>query len=137
MLTGLTVLGITGFEFTDSTGNHQNGNIGLRGTSNHVLDEVTVTRGINNGEVVLLGFELPQGDINGDTTFTFSLEFIQDPSVLEGGLTHFLGFFLELFNGTFVDTTALVDQVTGGGGFTRIDVSNDDQVNVSFFFTHC
>jgi hypothetical protein len=37
--------------------------------------------------VVLGGFELPESDIDGDTTFTFGLELIQHPGVLEGTLT--------------------------------------------------
>jgi hypothetical protein len=43
-----------------------------------------------------------------------------------GRLTNLL---LELLNGTLVDTTALVDQVTSGGRLTRVDVANDDDVN--------
>jgi hypothetical protein len=39
-------------------------------------------------------------------------------------------YLLELFNGTSVNTTALVDQVTGGGGLAGVDVSNDDDVDV-------
>lgn len=38
---------------------------------------------------------------------------------------------LELLNGTSVNTTALVDQVTGGGGLAGVDVSDDDDVDVS------
>ena len=42
-----------------------------------------------------------------------------------------MGFLLELLDGTLVDTTALVDQVTGGGGLAGVNVSNDDNVDVS------
>jgi hypothetical protein len=35
--------------------------------SNHVLDEIAVSGGIDDGEVELLGLELPQGNIDGDT----------------------------------------------------------------------
>ena len=38
---------------------------------------------------------------------------------------------LELLDGTSVNTTALVDQVTGGGGLAGVDVSDDDDVDVS------
>jgi hypothetical protein len=41
---------------------------------------------------------------------------------------------LELLNGTLVDTTALVDQVTGGGGLAGIDVADNDDVDVSLVF---
>ena len=74
-------------------------------------------------------------------------------TVLEGTLSELGGFLLELLNSTFVDTTALVDQVTSGGRFSRVDVTNDwerdridarndsagaltDDINVDLFFTH-
>lgn len=41
---------------------------------------------------------------------------------------------LELLNGTLVDTTALVDQVTGSGGLAGIDVADNDDVDVSLVF---
>ena len=50
--------------------------------------------------------------------------------------TYFLGFLLELFDGTFVDTSALVDQVTGGGRLARVDMANNDDVDVSLLLTH-
>ena len=84
----------------------------------------------------LVGLELPQGDIDGDTTLTLGLEFVQNPGVLEGTLAHLLGLLLELLDGTLVDTAAFVDQVTSGSGFTRVDVTDDDNVNMSFFLTH-
>lgn len=77
-----------------------------------------MSRGINDGAAVSWGFELPESDINSDTTLTLSLEFVEDPSVLEGSLTHFSGFLLELLDGTLVNTTALVDEVTSGGRLT-------------------
>jgi hypothetical protein len=136
VLAGLTSLGETSFELTDTRGDHEDGNIGLGSTSDHVLDEVTVSRGINDGEVELLGLKLPEGNINGDTSFTLGLELIQNPGVLERSLSHLFGLLLELFDLTLVDTTTLVDQVSGSGRFTSIDVSDNNKVNVKFFFTH-
>jgi hypothetical protein len=46
-----------------------------------------------------------------------------------------MAYLLELLDGTLVDTTALVDQVTGGGRLTRVDVADNDDVNVSLFLT--
>jgi hypothetical protein len=37
---------------------------------------------------------------------------------------------LELLNGSLVDTTTFVDQVTSGGGFTGIDVTDNDDVDL-------
>jgi hypothetical protein len=74
-----------------------------------------VSWGINNGAVILVGFEFPEGDIDGDTSFSFSLEVIKNPGILEGTFTHLVGLFFELLDGSFIDTTELVDQVTSCG----------------------
>lgn len=50
--------------------------------------------------------------------------------------TYFLGFLFELLDGSLVDTTALVDQVTSGGRLARVDVADDDDVDMSLFFSH-
>ena len=93
--------------------------------------------------VVLGGLELPEGDIDGDTTLTLSLELVENPgwdlsqrnenlhdpprlrTILEGTLAELSSLLLELFDGTLVDTTALVDQVTSGGGLAGIDVTDN------------
>ena len=46
-------------------------------------------------------------------------------TVFEGALTQLSGFLLEFLDGTLVDTTALVDQVTSGGGLAGIDVTDN------------
>lgn len=40
---------------------------------------------------------------------------------------------LELLDGSLVNTTALVDQVTGSGRLSGIDVTDNDDVNVTLF----
>jgi len=109
----LTILGETGFEATLIGGDHEDGGIGLGGTGDHVLDEISVSWGIDDGEDSLVRLELPEGDVDGDTTFTLSLQLVQNPSVLEGSLAHLFGFLLVLLDGSLINTTALVDQVTG------------------------
>ena len=89
VLAGLAILGDTSLELTSASGNDKNGAVGLRGTSNHVFDEVTMPWGINDlSNMIHLfassiratyrddefgGFELPQGNVNGDTTLTLGL----------------------------------------------------------------
>ena len=46
-------------------------------------------------------------------------------TVLERALAELGSLLLELLDGTLVDTTALVDQVTSGGGLAGIDVTDD------------
>jgi hypothetical protein len=94
VLTGLAILGDTSLELTSTGSNDENSAIGLGSTSDHVLDEITVTGSIDNSNVVLGGLELPEGDIDGDTTLTLGLELVKNPSVLEGTLTELGGFLL-------------------------------------------
>jgi len=137
VLTSLAILGDTSLELTSAGGDDEDSAVGLGGTSDHVLDEVTVTGGVNDGDLILGSLELPESDIDGDTTLTLSLQLVKNPGVLEGTLAELSGFLLELLDGTRVDTTALVDQVTGGGGLAGIDVADNDDVDVeTIVLTH-
>lgn len=90
----------------------------------------------DDGDLILGGLELPEGNIDGDTTLTLSLELVKNPSVLEGTLAELGSLLLELLDSTLVNTTALVDQVTSGGRLAGIDVADNDDVDVStLFFT--
>ena len=91
---------------------------------------------VNHGNIVLWSLELPQSDINSDTTLTLGFKLIQHPCILERAFAHLLGLLLELLDGALVDTTAFVDQVTGGRGFTGIDVTDNQNVDVSLFLAH-
>jgi hypothetical protein len=55
------------------SGDSTDGAVGLGGSSDHVLDEITMSRGINDSDVEFGSLELPESDIDGDTTLTFSL----------------------------------------------------------------
>jgi hypothetical protein len=59
----------------------------LRGTSDHVLDKVAVSRCIDDSEVVPWGFEAaPEGDVA--TSVSLLLELVHDPSEPEGPFAH-------------------------------------------------
>lgn len=135
VLSGLTILGDTSLELTNTTSNDEDGAVSLGSTGDHVLDEISVTGSINDGDVVLRGLELPESDINGDTSLSLSLKLVKNPSVLERTLSKLVGLLLELLDGSLIDTTALVDKVTSGGGLTGIDVTDDNEVNVSLFLS--
>ena len=70
------------------------------------------------------------------TSLTLSLQLVEHPSILEGPLARLGRLFLELLDGPLVDTSALVDQVTSGGGLAGVDVANDDDVDMSLFLAH-
>lgn len=86
VLTSLAILGDTCLELTSAGGNNEDSAVGLGGTSDHVLDEVTMAGGVDDGDIVLGSFELPEGDVDCDTTLTLGLELVEHPSVLEGAL---------------------------------------------------
>ena len=48
MLASLAILGDTGLELTGTTGDDEDSAVSLGGTGDHVLDEVTVTRGVDD-----------------------------------------------------------------------------------------
>jgi len=83
VLTGLAILGDTSLEFTSTGSDDENGAVSLGSTSDHVLDEITMAGGVDDGDEVLGGLELPEGDIDGDTTLTLGLELVQHPRILE------------------------------------------------------
>jgi hypothetical protein len=91
---------------------------------------------INDGVVVFSSFEFPEGNVNGNSSFSLSLKLVQYPGVFEGCFSKLLGFLLELFDGSLIDTSTFVDQVASSGRFSGIYVSNDDNINVSLFFSH-
>ena len=136
MLTGLSILGDTSLKTTGGGINDKDSTVSLGGTRDHVLDEVTVSRGINDRAVVLGGLKLPQGDINGDTSLTLGLELVKHPGVLEGPLVHLRSLLLKPLDHTLVDTSKLVDQVAGGGRLAGVDVANDHDVDVGLLLTH-
>jgi len=73
VLTSLAILGDTSLELTSTGSDNENSAISLGGTCDHVLDEITMTRSVNDGDVVLWGLELPESNIDGDTTLTLGL----------------------------------------------------------------
>merc|ERR1740131_611470 len=130
MLPGLAVLGDAGLELSGTGGDDKNSAVSLGGASDHVLDEVTMSGGINDGHIVLGGLELPESNVDGDTSLTLGLQLVQHPGVLERALTGLLGLLLELLDGPLVNATALVDQMTSGGRLARVDVADDDNVDM-------
>lgn len=47
-----------------------------------------MSRSINDGDVVFACFKFPQGNINSNTTLTFSFQLVQDPGIFEGTFAH-------------------------------------------------
>jgi len=114
-------------------GNHKKSNIGLGGTGNHVLDEITMAGGINDGVMPVIREEFLGGAGDGDTTLTLVLLAIHVEGESEGGLAETVGFLLELLHLTLGDTSELEEKATSGGRLAGIDVTanNDGQMFLS------
>lgn len=46
----------------------------------------------NDGDIVLGSLELPEGNVDGDTTLTLGLELVKNPRVLERALSELSSF---------------------------------------------
>merc|ERR1719454_1096553 len=129
VLTGLTLdftsLGVTlgngGGKVTISR-NHQTCNIGLRGTGDHILDEISVSRSINDSVVIGICEEFFGCARNGYTTVTFFLLPVHVEGERERFLVLNLGFFSQFFHLSLSDTLKFEDEATGGGRLAGIDV---------------
>ncbi len=80
MLLGLSVDAVVGGYVQDRC-------ISLTSTGNHVLDEVTVTRCVDDGKVVVRSVELLVCDIDGDSTLSLLLQTIHNVGKTESGLS--------------------------------------------------
>ena len=92
VLTSLAILGDTSFELTSAGSDDEDGAVSLGGTRDHVLDEITMAGGVDDGDIVPGGLELPEGNVDGDTALTLGLELVEHPCVLEGALAQLGGF---------------------------------------------
>lgn len=63
------------------------------------------------------------------------ISYIRDPGVLEGALPRLSSLLLESFNGSFVDSATFVDQSASCGRLARIYMFDDDDVDMSLFFS--
>lgn len=135
MITDLPILGDTCFKFTNTSRKNQNSIVSLRCAYSHVFDKVFVSQGINDGHILLAGLKFLQGDVNGDTTYMFSFQYIPNSDLFEGALSNdskqppsqiFLWF--------FVDLTTYVAQMASGGRLALFYIFSDDDIAMSFFF---
>jgi len=83
VLSGLTVLGDACLELACAGRYDQHSAVCLGGACNHVLDEISVSGGINDGDKKLGGLKLPKSDVDGDATLTFSFQLVKDPCVFK------------------------------------------------------
>merc|ERR1719231_1985500 len=111
---------------------HDKCDISLRGTCDHVLDEVTMSWGINNGVMPLLSEELLCGACDCHTTLALLLLAIHVEGEGEGSFAKALSLLLELLKLTLRDTTQLKEQAACGCALSTIDMTADDNGEMLF-----
>jgi len=86
-----------------------------------------MTGRIDDREIVFRRTELIQRNVDGHTPFPLGLQAIEYPRELgRWGMTELARLALVLVDGLRVDAAAFVYQVSGRGGFARVDVADDD-----------
>ena len=117
---------------TLDSGAGDDGCVCLGGSGDHVLDEVTVSGCVDDGEVVLVGVELLVCYIDGNSSLPLLLKAVHDPCEVEGSLSFLLCLFLVFLDDVRVDCTGLEQDPSGEGGFSVVDMPDDDEVHVLF-----
>merc|ERR1719371_43401 len=125
-LAGLVVAALDRRHEVTVSRHHDERNVGLSRTGDHVLDEVTMTRGIDDGVVPLLGKELLRGARDGHTTLTLLLLAIHEEGEGERTLAEALRLLLQLLELTLRQTAELEEQAAGGRRLAAVDVTADD-----------
>lgn len=135
----LTSLGVTASNGSGKVTigwNHDQRNVGLRGSSDHVLDEGSVARSIDHSVVLGLSEELLGRAGNGDTTLTLLLLAVHVEGKGEGTLSEAVGFVSELLHLSLRNSSQFEDQSSGGRGFSSIDVPTNNNTDVLLTFSH-
>lgn len=119
-----------------SSGNDDDCCISLGCTSDHVLNEVTVTWTVYDGKIVLRSFELLVCNIDSDTALTFLLEGVHYPCKLKRALTLGFCFFLVGIKNVLCNDTGLEKDTTDSRGLTVVNVTDNGKVHVWLVCCH-
>merc|ERR1719359_2263863 len=135
-LAGLVVAALDRRHEVTVSRHHDERNVGLSRTGDHVLDEVTVTRGIDDGVVPLLGEELLRRARDGHTTLALLLLAVHEESERKRTLAKALGLLLQLLELTLRETAKLEKKPAGGRRLAAVDVAADDDREM-LLLSHC
>ena len=115
---------------------HEERDISLRCAGDHVLDEIPMARGVDDGVVPRVGEELLGGARDGHTTLTLLLLPVHVEGEGEGRLAERIGLGLELLELTLRDTSELENETASGRRLAGVDVSANNNGKVLLAFCH-
>mmetsp|Transcript_14645 Transcript_14645/g.39179 ORF Transcript_14645/g.39179 Transcript_14645/m.39179 type:complete len:521 (+) Transcript_14645:50-1612(+) len=120
----VVALGDGGREITVGR-DHDKRNVRLGSAGDHVLDEIAMAWGIDDGVVPLLGVELLGGASDGHAALALLLLAVHVEREGEGALAQALGLRLQLLELTLGQSAQLEDQAASGGALATVDVAAD------------
>mmetsp|Transcript_45250 Transcript_45250/g.75478 ORF Transcript_45250/g.75478 Transcript_45250/m.75478 type:complete len:492 (+) Transcript_45250:209-1684(+) len=135
-LTSLVVTLLDGGGEVSVGGNHEEGDVRLGGTGDHVLDEIAMSGGVNDGVMPTFRVELLGGAGDGHTTLALLLLPVHVEGESERRLAEGISLSLQLLDLTLGDTTELENQAPGGGRLTGVDVTADHNGQMVLDFSH-
>merc|ERR1719343_1761087 len=115
---------------------HNQRNVCLRCTRDHVLDEVAVTWSIDDGVMPLLSEEFLRGAGNGHATLTFLFLAVHVKGESERALAQTLRLRLQLLKLTLWNTPELEKQAASGRALAAVDMAADHDGKVLFLRRH-
>ena len=127
MLSRLSFLLETCFELSLSGGDNKTSIVSLSDSLDHIWHVVLMSWGIQDSEGLLLGLEAGSTDIDSLTLLLLLLVVVHDVSEPPRVTALLLGLLLELLDGSLIDETHLVDDLSTDGGLTSINVTDEDQ----------
>merc|ERR1711957_487812 len=104
---------------------HDTCHVGLRCTSDHVLDEVTMAWGIDDRVVPLLSVELLRRARDRHAALTLLLLTVHEERKGEGPLAESLGLRLQLLQLSFRQAAKLENQAASSGALSTVDMTTD------------
>jgi len=135
-LTSLVVTLLDGGGEVSVGGNHEEGDVRLGGTGDHVLDEIAMSGGVNDGVMPTFRVELLGGAGDGHTTLALLLLPVHVESESERRLAEGISLSLQLLDLTLGDATELENQASGGRRLTGVDVTADHNGQMVLDFSH-
>jgi len=127
MLSRLSLLLKTCLELSLSGRDNETSIVSLSDSLDHVWHIVLMAWSIQDSEGLLWSLKAGSSNIDSLSLLLLLLVVVHDVSEPPGVTTLLLGLLLELLDGSLVNESHLVDDLSADGGLTSIDVTDEDQ----------
>mmetsp|Transcript_32690 Transcript_32690/g.103491 ORF Transcript_32690/g.103491 Transcript_32690/m.103491 type:complete len:449 (-) Transcript_32690:281-1627(-) len=132
MLTRLATTVKTCFELSFSDRDHENSNIRLSCTSDHVRNEVLVTRRIEDCVILRFSFKRSSATLLSLSFCTLLISCVHTPRKFPALSVFGLGFPFILFHCSLINLSGKIHDMATDGRLASVDVSHKDNVQMAF-----